>query len=93
MSAQTQVWFISGASRGIGLSIAQVAAKKNYIVFAGGRNPSTATGLQELAANNKNVGYWSLKRTRSTGLRSVFGSKSGIPGLSRRRLRAVTEAA
>ena len=55
MSAQPQVWFISGASQGIGLSIAHVAAENDYIVFAGARNPSAATGLQELAANNKNV--------------------------------------
>lgn len=50
-----QVWFISGASRGIGFQLTRVAVEHGYIVFAGARNPSKATALQKLAALNENV--------------------------------------
>ncbi|KZP14526.1 NAD(P)-binding protein [Athelia psychrophila] len=44
------VYLISGANRGIGLAItAALAARPDTVVFAGARNPSTATELQALS--------------------------------------------
>ncbi|KAF7973430.1 hypothetical protein HWV62_15114 [Athelia sp. TMB] len=44
------VYLVSGANRGIGLALtAALAARPQSIVFAGARDPSTATELQALA--------------------------------------------
>ncbi|KII92800.1 hypothetical protein PLICRDRAFT_134710 [Plicaturopsis crispa FD-325 SS-3] len=44
------VYLISGASRGIGLGfVSALARRENAVVFAGARNPSSATQLQSLA--------------------------------------------
>lgn len=53
-----QVYFIAGASRGIGLSLATYLSKKpENVVFATARNPSSSSGLQELSkvADNLHV--------------------------------------
>ncbi|EIN06057.1 NAD(P)-binding protein [Punctularia strigosozonata HHB-11173 SS5] len=45
------VYLVSGANRGLGLGLVRtLAARPNTIVFAGARNPSTATELQTLAS-------------------------------------------
>ncbi|KZO92365.1 NAD(P)-binding protein [Calocera viscosa TUFC12733] len=50
------VYLVSGANRGIGLGIvSQLAARPNTIVFAGARNPSSASGLHALAAKHPNT--------------------------------------
>ncbi|KZP14512.1 NAD(P)-binding protein [Athelia psychrophila] len=51
------VYLISGANRGIGLAItSHLAARPDTVVYAGARNPSTATELQALARSlPKNV--------------------------------------
>ncbi|KZO92379.1 NAD(P)-binding protein [Calocera viscosa TUFC12733] len=47
------VYLVSGANRGIGLElIAQLAARENVVVFAGARNPSTATALRALESKS-----------------------------------------
>ncbi|KAL1700544.1 hypothetical protein EV121DRAFT_295103 [Schizophyllum commune] len=44
------VYFVTGASRGIGLALVTLlAARPNTIVFAGARDPARATALQALA--------------------------------------------
>ncbi|XYA01260.1 hypothetical protein QA089_003817 [Meyerozyma guilliermondii] len=51
-----QVYFIAGASRGIGLSLATYLSKKpENVVFATARNPSSSSGLQELSKVADNV--------------------------------------
>jgi NAD(P)-dependent dehydrogenase (short-subunit alcohol dehydrogenase family) len=51
----SQTWFISGASRGIGFELVKVVASHSHIVFAGARDPSSATALQQLAAENPKI--------------------------------------
>lgn len=52
----TKTYFITGANRGIGLSIAkQLAADPDVEVIATARNPASATDLQELAKSNSRV--------------------------------------
>ena len=48
---------VSGANRGIGLGMVQKFAAKHSdaIIYAGARDPSKATALQELAKGNPNV--------------------------------------
>ncbi|XXZ98567.1 hypothetical protein QA089_001070 [Meyerozyma guilliermondii] len=52
-----QVFFIAGASRGIGLSLATLLSKNpENVVIATARNPASASGLQELSkADNVHV--------------------------------------
>ncbi|CCH42854.1 3-oxoacyl-[acyl-carrier-protein] reductase [Wickerhamomyces ciferrii] len=52
-----KVYFISGATRGIGLQLAtQLSqADSSNTVIATARNPITSTGLKELASKQKNV--------------------------------------
>ncbi|KZT54355.1 NAD(P)-binding protein [Calocera cornea HHB12733] len=50
MSAPT-VYLVSGANRGIGLGlVTSLAARDNVVVFAGARNPSSASDLKTLQA-------------------------------------------
>ncbi|KZO92385.1 NAD(P)-binding protein [Calocera viscosa TUFC12733] len=43
------VYIVSGANRGIGLElVTQLSVRENVVVFAGARNPSTATALRAL---------------------------------------------
>ena len=42
------VAIVTGCSSGIGLAIAKTLAQNNHTVYAGSRNPSTATNLQNL---------------------------------------------
>ncbi|GAA5823371.1 hypothetical protein JCM3770_006843 [Rhodotorula araucariae] len=50
MSSNPTVYFISGASRGIGLGLATIFAKRpNTLVFAGARTPEKADALNALA--------------------------------------------
>ncbi|KZO92380.1 NAD(P)-binding protein [Calocera viscosa TUFC12733] len=47
------VYIVSGANRGIGLElVTQLAARENVVVFAGARNPSTATALRALESKS-----------------------------------------
>jgi norsolorinic acid ketoreductase len=48
---------VSGATRGIGLHLIHALLKRlpNAIIFAGARDPSSATALKELASKNGNV--------------------------------------
>ncbi|KAF8970822.1 hypothetical protein BDZ97DRAFT_1788873 [Flammula alnicola] len=50
--SSSKVYFITGANRGIGLGLVNELVSKNpeAIVFAGARDPSKATSLQELAS-------------------------------------------
>lgn len=54
MDRNSQVYFISGANRGIGLSLVQQFQDKG-IVFATARVPEKAKELNELAKENKNI--------------------------------------
>jgi len=54
--ASTTVYFITGASRGIGFGLAErYASRPDTLVFAGARDPSKADKLQQLAKQHKNV--------------------------------------
>jgi norsolorinic acid ketoreductase len=54
--SSNQVYFITGANRGLGLGLAKAyAARPDIILFVTARDPSKATELNELAASNKNV--------------------------------------
>ncbi|CCH42855.1 3-oxoacyl-[acyl-carrier-protein] reductase [Wickerhamomyces ciferrii] len=57
-----KVFFISGATRGIGLQLAtQLSqADSSNTIIATARDPTTSTGLNELASKNKNVYIISL---------------------------------
>ncbi|KAL1709839.1 hypothetical protein EV121DRAFT_286241 [Schizophyllum commune] len=49
--SQPTVYLVSGANRGIGLAlVATLAARPDTVVFAGARNPSSATELAKLAS-------------------------------------------
>jgi NAD(P)-dependent dehydrogenase (short-subunit alcohol dehydrogenase family) len=48
-------WFISGADQGIRFELVKIVARLGYVVFAGTCNPSNATHLQQLAAENSNI--------------------------------------
>ncbi|KAL1733470.1 hypothetical protein EV714DRAFT_281835 [Schizophyllum commune] len=53
--SEPTVYLISGANRGIGLTlVTELAKRPNTIVFAGAREPSTATELSKLAAAHPN---------------------------------------
>lgn len=55
-SQNNVAWFVSGANRGIGLQlIVQAASQPNTTVFAGVRNPSKVTELQQFAKEHSNV--------------------------------------
>src|SRR4051794_16251468 len=43
MTDSTKVWFVTGASRGMGVSIAQAALQAGHSVVATGRNPEKIT--------------------------------------------------
>lgn len=56
MAASAQTVVITGASRGIGLGLVDVYAKKGWRVIAAARDPAKAAGLQALVkANPKSV--------------------------------------
>jgi len=48
-----QSWFITGATRGVGLAVVKqlLTTQSDSIVFAGARNPTTATSLKDLVAS------------------------------------------
>eukprot|EP01117_Protostelium_nocturnum_P014010 TRINITY_DN5289_c0_g1_i1.p1 TRINITY_DN5289_c0_g1~~TRINITY_DN5289_c0_g1_i1.p1 ORF type:complete len:247 (+),score=56.56 TRINITY_DN5289_c0_g1_i1:110-850(+) len=49
-------WFISGSNRGIGFEIVnQLSQRQDTIIFAGARDPSSATELKALAQKNPNI--------------------------------------
>jgi NAD(P)-dependent dehydrogenase (short-subunit alcohol dehydrogenase family) len=54
---------ITGASRGLGLQLARLAADRGARVIATAREPSDAPGLQQLAATTNNVRIASLDVT------------------------------
>jgi len=63
----SQAWFVSGANRGIGLQLVKIiASNPDRIVFAGARNPSKATDLQDLASHNPNVHLVKLESTSTS---------------------------
>jgi NAD(P)-dependent dehydrogenase (short-subunit alcohol dehydrogenase family) len=51
MSSRT--YFITGASRGIGLELVKQLAAKGNIIIASARNPENASELQKLVDNKK----------------------------------------
>ena len=56
-----QVYFIAGASRGIGLNLATYLSKKpDNMVIATARNPATASELKELSQKAENVHVMTL---------------------------------
>ena len=56
LSDSTTVYFITGASRGIGHALTEkLAARTNVIVYACARDLSTADKLQQLSASRDNV--------------------------------------
>ena len=48
MTNSNPIAIVTGCSSGIGLSIAKILAQNNHTVYAGSRNPSAATNLQNL---------------------------------------------
>uniref|UniRef100_D8QAH1 Ketoreductase (KR) domain-containing protein n=1 Tax=Schizophyllum commune (strain H4-8 / FGSC 9210) TaxID=578458 RepID=D8QAH1_SCHCM len=71
MSTQTSsiVYLVSGATRGIGLAFVSLLAERpNTIVFAGARDPATASDLQAVAAKHPdNVFVVELKACDQAG--------------------------
>ncbi|KZV92173.1 NAD(P)-binding protein [Exidia glandulosa HHB12029] len=68
-------WFITGASRGIGLELTkQTAANANNTVFASCRSPSSATALNNIATSNKNVHVLPLDVEDEASVRSAVDS-------------------
>ena len=56
VSADTVVYLISGANRGLGFGLVQaLAPRPNVVIFAGARDPSTADQLQALATTHSNI--------------------------------------
>ena len=54
--ASTTVYFITGASRGIGFGLTErIAARPDTLVFAGARDPAKADKLQQLAKQHTNI--------------------------------------
>lgn len=53
-TADSKVYFITGANRGIGLNLVKTL-KNEGIIFATTRNPEASTELNDLAKENKNV--------------------------------------
>jgi norsolorinic acid ketoreductase len=75
-----QVWFISGANRGIGYGLAQLVASQGNIVFAGARTPSKATALQKLAASNPNVHVVKLESTSASDVAAAAKTVESTTG-------------
>lgn len=75
-----QVWFISGANRGIGFGLAQLVAAHGNIVFAGARTPSKATALQKLAASNPNVHVVKLEATSASDVAAAAKTVESTTG-------------
>jgi NAD(P)-dependent dehydrogenase (short-subunit alcohol dehydrogenase family) len=79
MSAQT--WFISGASRGIGYELVKIASSNpNYTVFAGARNPSQATALQQLTTERSNVHLVKHEAASTTDAAAVAKTIAEVSG-------------
>ncbi|KAI5476640.1 short-chain dehydrogenase/reductase SDR family protein [Pseudohyphozyma bogoriensis] len=56
MPASPTVYFISGANRGIGFGLVQsLVARPNTVIYAGARDPSKATALEELSKAHPGV--------------------------------------
>ena len=75
-----QVWFISGANRGIGFGLAQLVAANGNIVFGGARTPSKATALQKLAATNPNVHVVKLESTSASDVAAAAKTVEATTG-------------
>ncbi|KZV90090.1 NAD(P)-binding protein [Exidia glandulosa HHB12029] len=68
-------WFVTGASRGIGLELTkQTAANANNTVFASCRSPSSATALNDIATSNKNVHVLPLDVEDEVSVRNAVDS-------------------
>ena len=64
MIANKRVWLVSGANRGIGFNIVNILSQReNVVIFAGARDPTAATQLNELAAKNSNLHVIKLTST------------------------------
>jgi len=56
VTADTVVYLISGANRGLGLGLVQhLAPRPNTIIFAGTRNPATSQQLHTLSTTHPNI--------------------------------------
>ena len=56
VSNSTTVYFLTGASRGLGYGVTEkLAARSNVLVYAGTRDPSKADKLQQLARLHSNI--------------------------------------
>jgi NAD(P)-dependent dehydrogenase (short-subunit alcohol dehydrogenase family) len=73
---------ITGASSGIGLATAAALADDGWHVAATARNPATANGLQELAADRSNIGIHELDVTAQASVSgcvdAVLSERGGI---------------
>ena len=55
VAASTTVYVVSGASRGLGYGVEQLAARADAVLYAGARDPAKADKLQQLAKQHSNV--------------------------------------
>ena len=77
----SKTWFISGASRGIGFELVKIASSQpNTVVFAGARNPSKSTALQQLASQNSNVHIIKHEASSATDATAVAQQIAEISG-------------
>src|SRR5271156_6853936 len=75
-----QAWLVTGANRGIGFEITKLAVSRNYVVFAGVRDPSKDEALNRLAAENPNV---HIVRIRSASVPDAEAAAKVIEKITR----------
>ena len=77
VTADTVVYLISGANRGLGFGLVQtLAARSNVLIFAGARDPAKAEQLQALAETHSNVRVVQLNACSDDDARSAVAAIS-----------------
>jgi len=79
--ANATSWLITGANRGLGFGfVEKLSRRPDTVVYAGARNPSTATALQKLASENPNIHILKIESTSEEDVHAAAKKVEAISG-------------